>query len=60
MKANFEYDYKYQPMDSVSIEDIGNCCLSASNDIGEFYFFISRSVLGVTRILEYGPFKDTC
>ena len=58
MRANFDYDFHYTPMDSIDIDDIGNCCISASNDIGEFYYFISRTVLGVTRIMEYGPFKD--
>lgn len=58
LRANFDYDFHLTPMDSFDVEDIGNCCISASNDVGEFYFFISRTVLGITRIMEYGPFKD--
>jgi len=44
-------------MDSVTIDDIGNVILDGFNDYGEEFFLIIRTVLGVSRILEYGPIQ---
>ena len=45
-------------MDSVTIDDIGNVILDGFNDYGEEFFLIIRTVLGVSRILEYGPIQQ--
>ena len=58
MKHNFEYFYSTQPMDSIDVDDIGNVCLEALNDIGESYYLLIKTKMGDTKVVEYGPDFD--
>jgi len=58
MNKTFDYFYVQEAMDSITIEDIGNCVIEASGDSGFFYYLIIKTAMGITRILEYGPYKD--
>ena len=55
MKHTFEYMHVMTAMDSIDIEDIGSCCLHAFNDDGYEFWFISKTTLGITKIIFFGP-----
>lgn len=57
MRFSIPYLYQEQPMDSLTVDDAGNCAISAYNDDGELYLLIVITKYGVTRLLEYGPFR---
>lgn len=52
---SFEYFTTVLVNAELEIDDIGNCAIIASNDMGENYCLIIETRLGVTRILNYGP-----
>ena len=54
----FDYNYQEQPLDSIDIDDIGNVCLHALNDIGEEYFLYIVTDLGWVKAVQFGPTKD--
>lgn len=58
MKASFPYYYTEQPVDELVVPNIGNCAIIANDDFGNTYFLIARTVLGVTGIIEYGPYNN--
>lgn len=58
MNANYEYFFVEQAVGSLDVDDIGNCCISANNDLCEFYYLIVKTDYGVTKIIEYGPYVD--
>ena len=45
-------------MDSISIDNIGNCIIQAFNDDGDSFYLIIRTVLGISRIFQIGPIQD--
>ena len=55
MQKTFEYCYTTQAIGDVLVEDIGNCCLKAFNDLGEEYYLITRTREGITAIFQFGP-----
>lgn len=55
MTRNFEYFAEITVNASISIEDIGDCAIEACNDLGQFWFLIIRTELGVSEIFEVGP-----
>ena len=55
MQGNFEYFYTTIINAELQIEDIGNCTIEASNDLGSFYYLNIKTQLGITTILEAGP-----
>ena len=59
MKNSYKYYRTVQYMDSVEIEDIGNCIIKAYTDFGEEYYLFIRTVLGVSRVLQIGPLGET-
>lgn len=52
---NFPYLRVSTTMDSLEVEDIGNCSIRAFNDEGEEYILIIDTNVGITRIFTYGP-----
>ena len=58
MTGHFEYVYVKQSMDSLDIDDIGNCYLETCNDTGECFYLAIRTSLGFSRVVEYGPYAD--
>ncbi len=40
---------------SLDIENISNCAIEANDDLGNFYYLIIRTKMGVSNILEFGP-----
>lgn len=45
-------------MDSIEIEDIGNCIIKGFTDDGDYYYLLVRTILGITRIFQIGPLQD--
>lgn len=39
----------------LDVENIGECCLLGRNDIGEEWYLVIHSIMGVTEVIEYGP-----
>ena len=51
----FEYLYTMQATGTVDIEDIGNFCLSLTNDLFREYIIIVKTDCGWTKVLTFGP-----
>lgn len=58
MTNSYNYLKTITFQDSFTIDDIGNFILEGYNDDGEAYYLIIRTVLGISRILTYGPFTN--
>lgn len=56
MRYRVNYLYETTSNDSIDIEDIGNVCLLVNNDLGQNWVLLIKTILGITYILEYGPF----
>ncbi len=52
---NFNYLYKEEAHAQLDIENIGNFCLSLTNDLYKEYILIVQTDLGRTKIIQYGP-----
>ena len=59
MKNEFSYMRQVSYMDSISVENVGNCVLEAYNDDGDKYLLVIRTALGISRILQIGPISTT-
>lgn len=55
MEKTFEYFKELKANDSLSVYDIGNCCLKAFNDDGQVYYLMTTTTLGFTKVYQYGP-----
>ena len=57
MNDSFPYFGMVEYQDQLYVEDIGNCCLSCGDDIGNvFYLIIRTNDVGQTSMLQFGPF----
>lgn len=56
MTGRFQYGESISYLDSIDIENIGDCCIEAFNDVGEAYYLVVDTQYGMTKVLEYGPF----
>lgn len=52
---NFPYFYASQNLDSIDIENIGNVCLEARNDLGLVWYLSIKTILGWSLIETWGP-----
>lgn len=59
MEATYNYLPNTTYFDSINIENIGECCLECCNDLGEYYYLWVTTSLGMTKILQYGPYVDS-
>ena len=55
MRGEYEYFRVVQSMDSIEVEDIGNCALRAFTDEGLEYLLVVDTKLGETRVFTFGP-----
>lgn len=51
MEATYQYMQNVTYMDSINIENIGECCLACYNDLGEAYYLWVTTSLGMTKVL---------
>ena len=55
MEKTFEYFKELRANDSLTIDNIGDCCIKAFNDDGQVYYILTKTNLGFTKIYQYGP-----
>lgn len=51
----FDYLERVVVEGQLYVEDIGNCVLLTRNDLGEEWYLLTRTELGWTEVIEYGP-----
>lgn len=51
----FEYFYVTQVNATIDVDDVGNCCLLARNDIGLEYLLYVKTEYGKTELVTVGP-----
>ena len=54
---NFQYFQTVTLNADIEIEDIGNCAIKAFTDLGNEYILIIDTLLGWSRIFQYGPVR---
>lgn len=57
MRKHFNYLYQIQSCSDITLDDIGNICMQASNDRGDSWILLIRTSLGFCYLVEYGPFS---
>ena len=55
MQASFEYMHQTVALDSLDVEDTGNCCLNVLNDRADEWYLTISTDLGWTTIIQFGP-----
>ena len=55
MKQDFDYAYDYVATAQLQLDSIGNTCIKAVNDIGDTWYLIVDTQLGVTNLTMFGP-----
>jgi len=58
MKAEYQYMRQVSYLDSFTVENIGNCIIHTFTDDGTQRYLITRTVLGVSRVLKCGPIQS--
>lgn len=52
-------EFEYRPVKAfdatIDIEDIGQCCLELMDTLGQSYYLIVRTLMGISTVFEYGP-----
>lgn len=51
----FDYLYQMQATGFLEVDDIGNCCISATTMLYTEYIMIVKTEGGRTKIIQYGP-----
>lgn len=51
----FEYFKQLVVGDQLEIDDIGNVCIVANDDLGHTYTLIVKTLLGQVQVWEFGP-----
>jgi len=52
---SFEFNNQLVPQSLLSVDDLGECAIEATNDEGYFYYLVIRTSLGMTTIAKCGP-----
>lgn len=58
MEKTFEYYKELRANDSITIENVGDCCIKAYNDDGWVYYLLIKTTLGWTKIYQYGALSS--
>lgn len=56
----FDYLYQMQATGQLDVEDVGNCCISAIDDLFKEWILIIKTDLGLTKIIQWGPMIVDC
>lgn len=51
----FEYLSRVVVEEEIEIEDVGNCAILANDDFANYYGLVINTVLGTTKVFEFGP-----
>ena len=55
MDSEFKYNTQTVQIDSIEVEDIGNCALEAIDQLGRYFYFIIVTVDGWSKVITFGP-----
>ena len=55
MDSNILYNLQQTLTNSVYVEDVGNCALEAIDEQGTHHYFLTKTVMGRTFTLTFGP-----
>ena len=55
MNSNIKFNRQSTYVDSLCVEDIGNCALEALDNLGQCHYIIVKTVQGQSYILSFGP-----
>lgn len=55
MDSTIGYNTQSVQIDSIYVEDIGNCALEAIDEDGGFYYIAIKTVEGGTDVIQFGP-----
>lgn len=55
MDSDFRYNTQSVQIDSIMVEDIGNCALEATDQNGCCHYFIAVTKEGITELATFGP-----
>ena len=52
----YEYSYLKTATSEIEVENPAQCCILTQDVIGQYYLLCIQTVLGQTKVVEYGPF----
>lgn len=52
----FDYDIEKIAIKELEVEDIGNVSLRCTNDLDECYVLVIKTSLGISFVMQYGPY----
>ncbi len=55
MELDFDYNKQWLPQNTISVKDIGQFAIEASNDDGYFFYLIIFTQLGICTVASAGP-----
>ena len=55
MELDFDYNKQWLPQNTISVKDIGQFAIEASNDEGYFFYLVIFTQLGICTIASAGP-----
>ena len=55
MNTDIQFNRQSIFTNSLCVEDIGNCALEAVDNLGQYYYFVIKTIRGISYILTYGP-----
>lgn len=58
MRGCFDYFYTTSVNAQLDVSNIGNCSIKANDDFGNNYFLFIKTKMGLTYIIEYGPYNE--
>lgn len=55
MDSEFKYNTQIVQINSIEVEDIGNCALEAIDQLGRYYYYIIVTNEGWSKVITFGP-----
>lgn len=55
MEKTFEYFKELRANDSITLDNIGDCCIKAFNDGGFVFYLMTKTSMGFSKVYQYGP-----
>ena len=55
MEKTFEYFKEVRANDSITVDNVGDCCLKAFNDDGCIFYLMVKTTMGISKVYQYGP-----
>ena len=55
MDSEIKFKTQSVQVDSICVEDIGNCALEAIDQLGRYFYIIIKTDAGMTKVITFGP-----